>query len=337
MKNTQHVYVFGLISISSLIVVYYYNFLPNNDQSDVLNILSSIQFTNGSVSSSKQPSFSTAMYQLQYDQTDMDDSCTFDGRSDWIQYLYWITQKSHKKVKSLRIQSLFKLQHSSSKYLKSVNRSRKKLSDYKYNIIEKTVNLSELFFTHTLLINELVKNSSSLGGSSFRVEIKNKDIKVICPVKDYFNGHYLSCCTLDNASRGSPYSVEIYLQFVQYQAFERVKGQNHLIWRKAFEPEIVHKNLASLPYTNCTNINAIQLSQSYWVKRDAKYELLIPDQHCVMPRIGREEFQSCLVNKYNDTFHVIGDSHLRHVFYYLDLHLTGLYHGKRTKEDIALK
>ena len=75
---------------------------------------------------------------------------------------------------------------------------------------------------------------STGGGANFRVEVTSPTLRQICPVRDYLNGTYLSCCMIDVMTNTQPYNITIYLQFVNFHAYQKYSGVHTQLWQNLF-------------------------------------------------------------------------------------------------------
>ena len=78
-----------------------------------------------------------------------------------------------------------------------------------------------------MIIKESIADEHSYDGSSFRVNAGSRVFKQVCPTKDYFNGTYLSCCTIDKYHLNSCYTITISVQFVNFDAFSTKSSSNN--------------------------------------------------------------------------------------------------------------
>ena len=79
-----------------------------------------------------------------------------------------------------------------------------------------------------------ILDQNSTGGSSYRVEVTSPTFRQVCPVRDHFDGTYLGCCVIDIATNPEPYNIAIYIQFVQFNAFNNFLGVHKLVWQDKF-------------------------------------------------------------------------------------------------------
>ena len=153
----------------------------------------------------------------------------------------------------------------------------------------------------------------------------------MCPVKDYFNGTYLCCCSVDTTHIQSRYAVQIKIQFKQFDAYDRTKSADQMIWNRRFNP--VNKvPPTNQRYEDCRNVTELDFNQGYWSKsggRSTSYNRYVlsdkrhPDGHCIFPLMTSKEIKSCFKHKFHDKLLMIGDSHIRYAFYTLIRLTTG--------------
>ena len=288
------------------------------------------------------PSHDYEELQLEYE--DGDSSCPRPGGPDvWIQYVTWVSK--HAELLSVpNVDDVLATHVEIDRYMGNLQRQRAQLNSligyqqsptrnsgyyadfYQYSVSTSEVEVGDYMGVLKIIIKESYTSGLiSDGGSSLRVELYSNASKMVCPVRDYSNGTYLSCCTTDMSTMPTIYTVDIYLQFIKLQSFERLKSQNKLIWHKTFAntKRMVNGNSTSIgpQYSNCSNLSELNLSTGYWLTVDNSYRYVLPDQSCVVPPVMVEEFRGCIDAQYAGGIHVMGDSHMRYLFQYIMQHL----------------
>ena len=151
----------------------------------------------------------------------------------------------------------------------------------------------------------------------------------MCPVKDFFNGTYLVCCTVDITFLSS-YTISINQQFKGFDAYKPVPNKMTYVWSKLFTQTNQFQTSKTQPYPPCSNVTSLNLEHGYWGKHSKSSRrnnrFILPDvnspgDHCEFPLMPAAQLKACFKNVYNNTLVMIGDSHVRYA-YFLMIRLT---------------
>lgn len=225
------------------------------------------------------------------------------------------------------------------------------LSILKYNYSVLTNYLQSETSTNLLkiIITETYSNMNTEGGSTFRIDLTSQLHRQVCPVKDFFNGTYLSCCLVDTKVITYNFTVAVSLKMTNFESYQTTFSNNMLLWKLIINV-LNKRNTSQEHYQNCVNPFDLDLRSGYWLNTMGKHsqkhkpmsnKYVIPDNrypggYCMFPYL-EGAIQSCIKEKYNGTTMIIGDSHARFIFYYLIQITTGRLMYRKIKSDITYK
>ena len=201
---------------------------------------------------------------------------------------------------------------------------------FQYTVFPKIVILDENIYILRVVIHETTRGNASSGGSNFRVNVTSAVHIQVCPVKDFFNGTYLVCCSLDRSLPVQQCTISISQQFCQFNAFKMFPSHTKLIWNYTYMSLF---NDTESVYPPCKNVHNLSIVSGYW-KRNEKTlnrsfnqyvirDSSAPGQHCIFPMMSEKTIKQCFTEKFNDDLTMMGDSHIRYAFYYLIQLTTG--------------
>ena len=270
-----------------------------------------------------------------------------NGETEWSQYLFWLKKKDHSSTNTnfTHWTSILVPKHAYSDFTNQLNVQRQKFT------VHHQVN-------NTSFINIQIDSTQREGGANFRIEVLGKTYIQICSYKDLFNGKYVAICDVDINTIEGDYSINIFLQFINFHAFDVVRSENRLIWKKKMKSE----NKIYKKYEPCTDFRNKDLSNGYWIFDNecyhstnsvfdfvnkssvyktmnksvdscppfyiqphsqvdslSSFKYVLANKKCYVPNIPSTFIRSCLNNKYSSYFTVIGDSHMRYIFGYLQI------------------
>ena len=242
-----------------------------------------------------------------------------DGRSEWIQYVKWMTN-----TVGLPLDADYRIVMDEWKtYNKSRYRNQEQIltrSDKYTNVVTN----HQHSFTPTIIrgenntdevrveIQELYDNKLTQGGANFRVNIVSFSTSLVCPVHDYFNGTYLVECVVDLTYVLDSYTIDVHLQFVNFNAYKLYVAKSNHIWTYNVEMTGAHRQQMALVvrYRECTGrVKDLDYLTGYWVKNDtdSHYNRYIlrdsstPGGHCQYPLISDVWMMKCFKEHYNLT------------------------------------
>ena len=268
-------------------------------------------------------------------ETDVDASCPdLNGRNEWMQYLRWVA-KLHEVA---NVTNLSDILYVTIPFKSTV--STNNVHDYHYDVkYTKQVLNSNLLLLRLIIIQSHDNSSVNVAGSNYRVEITTENTKQVCGVKDMNDGTYLSCCQISLGSNHfTKYQISVFVQFVNFGAFEKLVSNSALIWSRelTFADEghalnrghfSKHNNIIHMDTKNrVCDTSKLDWIQGFWNGTSNPYpKYVVSNQHCTVPHISNNDFKECLQSKYKGGFSVIGDSHMRALYYYLVNVTTGVY------------
>ena len=269
------------------------------------------------------------MDKLNQKESDFDDSCPDStGRNEWLQYMRWFKQLPE----VANITELSDILYETIPFqISGLNN----VLDYKYDVKYSEQYLNSNLLLVKLIITQTHANSSvNVAGSNFRVEISSAQTGQVCGVKDFNNGTYLSCCQVGlYANYMYDYKISIYAQFVNFNAYTMLVSNSQLIWSghitsKAADTSdigVITDPFQTIGNRVC-NFTEAEWLQGFWAL-DSKLisQYVISHKRCNLPQIADQEFSKCVYSKYNGSFTLIGDSHMRGLYYYLVNATTGVY------------
>ena len=178
---------------------------------------------------------------------------------------------------------------------------------------------------HTELVRVVIREYkdyvASHGGSGFRVIASSELHKQICPMKDYLNGTYLACCSVDKTQNIDQYEINVSIQFAEFTAF----GGNYVSSDQPISSHLidVQQHNKTNIYQKCDNMNSVNIDYGYWKKyspSDQQYSQYIvrvtsaQDGYCAVHDLQEEMLTECFDTKYNYHITMMGDSHIRFGF-----------------------
>ena len=226
-------------------------------------------------------------------------------------------------------------------HLNKVNsRNRYRYDRFTHNVSHDVFDLDGQTEQVRVVIREHKDDVPSQGGSSFRVIASSGLHKQMCPVRDYLNGTYLACCSIDKAQNIDEYEINISIQFADFTAFSTNYVPNdQLISRHLIDVEHHHNTII---YQKCERIDSLNVGHGYWKKyspSDEQYsQYILMDKYakggyCAVHGIQKEKLSECFEAKYNHRITMMGDSHIRFGFLRLSCLSIGIklrYHKAHT-------
>ena len=278
--------------------------------------------------------------------SDYDDTCPSSvERGEWLQYYMWFS----KQVDMTPDDDIRKV---TAKYNNSIKAKQKvtpktgMYTKYSHMVTHHIIDIDNSTETVKLLIREQKDKRSSDGGSSFRVNAGSAMHSQVCPVKDYLNGTYMSCCTIDTTYISDQYQIKINLQFAGFNAFStRASSNNQEIWSKQFSLKRNSSSQAFPTYQDCVDVEYLNTEAGYWIKQTSNHQEYnqyvledssAPGGHCIFHVMDPHDLSLCFEKKFNHTFTLIGDSHIRYAFYHLINLSTGSDLSSGGHEDIQV-
>ena len=164
----------------------------------------------------------------------------------------------------------------------------------------------------TVVIQELYNNKSTQGGANFRVNVTSYSTSLVCPVHDYLNGTYMVECVIDLTYVLDFYTIDVHLQFVNFNAYKLYVVNSNHIWTYNVEMTDEHRRQMAqvVKYRECTGrVKDLDYLTGYWVKNDtdSHYNRYIlsdsstPGGHCQYPIISDERMVTCFKEHYKST------------------------------------
>ena len=92
--------------------------------------------------------------------------------------------------------------------------------------------------------------------------------------------------------------------------------ENNIIWRKTVN--MLPRNFTELEEkatTRCAGATAHQFDNGYWLKQKTQWQWVA--NGCLLQFLNRHEITNCFSRKYHGNVTLIGDSHLRYLYIYL--------------------
>ena len=268
----------------------------------------------------------------------LDDSCpTLKGDGEWRQYIRWLSTRvfnAREEVRNFR-----DLQNKTRIYL-SKPKSGRRLSDFEHKIYS---NLSQEG-DDTILLNirivELWTGKLTNGGSNFRIQLNSNYTRMNCAVKDFFNGTYISCCSINpKVITNENYTLKVILQFVNFEAYEFGKGRNVLLLSEQFNGTYgITSQIPLIPTCNSTDMRRHDLLfNGYWIHNSgtSEYQYVSSYINCKIPKMSSLQLHSCMKERFNKKFTVLGDSHVRHMYYFWVKELGGPYVSSKPQHHDA--
>ena len=154
----------------------------------------------------------------------MTDLFDLNGETEWSQYLFWLKTKDHSSTNTN-----FTHWASISVQINAYSDSTNKMNVEKQKFTVNYQRLSNSF------IKFQIDSTQRGGGANFRIEVLGQTYVQLCPYKDLFNGKYVAICDVDTNKIEGDYSIKIFLQFINFHAFDIVQSENRLIWKGNFK------------------------------------------------------------------------------------------------------
>jgi len=184
---------------------------------------------------------------------------------------------------------------------------------YTYNISHKVIRLSDRPQAVVIItVVEFRSANLTQGGSGFQTFVQSSSTTEECPYKDFFNGTYVICCYI----RENNSSINIELQHADFSMFKgyRPISKRH-IWNRLLTNITYLSPIYAADDTCREKRFSGNASNGYWVKLQQKWNWVI--DACVMPFFSYQQLYECTQHKYEGNVQLIGDSHIRYLFYYL--------------------
>ena len=243
-----------------------------------------------------------------------------DGRSEWMQYIKWLTGTI-----GLPLESDYRdIMKEWNTFLKSKKPKSKTIKSRKQKNNNNVVTNHQHSFTPTIsrtenntdevrvVIQELYNNKSTQGGANFRVNVTSYSTSLVCPVHDYLNDTYIVECVIDLTYVLDSYTIDVHLQFVNFNAYKLYVVNSNHIWTYNVEMTEAHRQQMAqvVRYKECTGrVKDLDYLTGYWVKNDtdSHYNRFIlsdssaPGGHCQYPIISDEGMVTCFKEHYKST------------------------------------
>ena len=166
-------------------------------------------------------------------------------------------------------------------------------------------------------IKETFRNSPTLGGACFRVELREyigDDMHLkLCHVKDRFTGNYTICCDPDSQN----WNISIFLMYTNYNAYHGVKSAQPLFrLLKTFNRNSleVRGNTELVTKYRFCDIPPTMDGRGHWIHRNETW-MWTSDDGCILKSLTNSQISSCLLKLHSLTF--IGASHMRYNWDYV--------------------
>ena len=279
------------------------------------------------------------MDELNQKDSDFDDSCPdLTGRNEWLQYIRWFRQLPE-------VATLSKLSDIFYVTVPFQISGYNNVLDYQYDVKHSEEYLNSNLLLVKLFITQSHSNSSiNVAGSNFRVEVSSQTTGQVCGVKDFNNGTYLSCCQVGlYANYMYDYQITIYVQFVNFNAYTMLVSNSQMIWTRSIASKaavVSDIGVITDPFETIGD-QVCDLDEAEWLHGfwalDSQLipRYIISHKRCDLPQVSDKEFSECVYSRYNGSFTVIGDSHMRGLYYYLVNATTGVYvHNEEKQIDV---
>ena len=184
-------------------------------------------------------------------------------------------------------------------------------SKYQYRIYQLNGGNGALF-----TVKETFRNLPTLGGASFRVELREYigyDMHFkLCRITDHFTGNYTICCNPDTPK----WNVSIFLMYTNYNAYHGVASKQPLfrllkMFRNSSEEM---RNLELMKKYRFCDVPPSMDGRGHWIQRRNKW-LWTSDEGCILKSLTKTQISSCLSKLHSLTF--IGTSHMRYNWDYV--------------------
>ena len=278
--------------------------------------------------------------------SDFDDSCPSSvERGEWVQYYTWFS-KQVGMTPDDDIRRVTRKYNNISLAKQKIVTRRGVYTNYSHTVVHHVIAIDDVTEIVKIIIKESIADQHSDGGSSFRINAGSRMFKQVCPTKDYFNGTYLSCCTIDKSHLNSSYTITISVQFVKFDAFStKSSSNNKKIWSRKFIMKETSAVSTAPQYQNCEHVEYLDTEDGYWISdssKRSKYQkyiiedISVPGSHCAFHVMDLEKLTSCFEKKFNHTMTMIGDSHIRYAFFHLINLSTGKNIARHVHHDIKV-
>ena len=225
-------------------------------------------------------------------------------------------------------------------WFKKRNNQTNSLKGYSYNVNGAGVGINKQgLFVAKLLVKELHNTHTTSGGATFKTITTGNYSTSACPYQDYFNGSYLICCIL----REEFNHISIRVKNVNFYSYRMGYSHNKLIGEMTLTSErpLINalgemtnhtlsktqlKNLEANGHTSCYS------DDHFWWREAANgsWRLVIGNE--VSHHVNREEFTTCLDEKFGGNLVMVGDVPLEQAFFYL---AAGT--GKNVEQEIHVR
>ena len=269
-----------------------------------------------------------------FQQEDFDDSCPLTiERGEWLQFYTWLTnymgpdwQSKVTNDPNLRVPGSY--------------------DGLTHEVTDTVIYIDDRTELQRLVITEQKNRIPTRGGSKFRIRVSSKIHVQVCPIKDYFNGTYLACCTIDKTFIHENYEIGIRLKFSNFKAFSRINiVSDQSVWEKNY-PVIRNFTQMSM-YRLCDPSTVIDHDSGYWLRLIQNFgdynQFVIPDNtakggHCIFNNIATSKLEKCFKQKYHHKVTLMGDSHMRYAFIRLSISKEDMdvKYQKGHRDDVAL-
>ena len=188
----------------------------------------------------------------------------------------------------------------------------KEYTKYVKNYLKYNIEISPVKHTDKnliLTVAEMVRGKASLGGSSFRAELRGSE-NALCTSKDYFNGTYMVVCPILD----SCVDIVMQLKYINFDAYltPKLVALNKLILNTSWCP-LVRRQQESR-YLCCQSRTRTGDSDGRWRYSDISSWQWF-EKGCSVDYVPRYELVSCL--QAINSIHIVGDSHIRYLTEYL--------------------
>ena len=279
---------------------------------------------------------------LNFQDMDFDDRCPeASGRQEYLQFLKILSSKADLPYDAGLLAILYRI--------KAVPHTE----NFNESLLETSFNIN---YTETTLPNQnrlfriiIQSSNTTRGGGNFRIFANSDHVSQLCPVKDYFNGTYLSCCEIRDDLIKEDFTLSVNEEYANFEAYDHHMGNSRIIWNETvstktksksklqnlYTSKIIHsrvssnfadtsKSLQSSKVPNilpCKNVTSLDMTKGIWFRTNttAHYNrYILPHQsygYCMFSLMATEDIRSCIHKRYSYSITMMGDSHMRYSFY----------------------
>ena len=163
-------------------------------------------------------------------------------------------------------------------------------------------------------IEEQLYNKSTAGGAAYKVILESNSTYNSCVYTDHFNGTYTICCPI----LAQLTNVTVYLMHVGFSAYVGGRG----FYEPICSTKIVHPNYINPTFESITEFSSTDVPRifndrsghAHWRILNEEWKLIESNE--LFLNVSSTNISQCLVEKYKESVHLIGDSHIRYLFFY---------------------